>query len=190
MTRPRCSPKLRRGSLPLAGLAVLLGFLSCRTGARPENVILITLDTQRADYISAYEPANAATPNIDFLAREGTLYRNAYSLIPITLPSHASLFFSEPPHQIRNYTNGQKLAAKQARPSFVNLFRKKGFATAAFVSLGVLKASFGLEQGFEDYLDEFPPERWYLSAAEVNARVFSWLEKNRHTPLFLCVTSY
>src|SRR4030042_6954052 len=118
MTRPLVSIKIGQCARPLAGLAVLLGFLSCRTGARPENVILITLDTQRADYISAYEPANAATPNIDFLAREGTLYRNAYSLIPITLPSHASLFFSEPPHQIRNYTNGQKLAARRAHPSF------------------------------------------------------------------------
>lgn len=187
MTRPPVSVKIGQWALPLAGLAVLLGFLSCRTGARPENVILITLDTQRADYISAYEPANAATPNIDLLAREGTLYRNAYSVIPITLPSHASLFFSEPPHQIRNYNNGQKIGAKRARPSFVNLFRKKGFATAAFVSLGVLKASFGLDQGFEDYRDEFPPERWYLSAGEVNQRVFSWLEKNRDRPFFLWV---
>jgi membrane-anchored protein YejM (alkaline phosphatase superfamily) len=187
MTRPSVSVKIGPWALSLAGLAVLLGSLSCRAGARPENVILITLDTQRADYISAYEPANAATPNVDLLAREGTLYRNAYSLIPITLPSHASLFFSEPPHAIRNYNNGQKIAAKRARPSLVNLFRKKGFATAAFVSLGVLKASFGLEQGFEDYLDEFPPERWYLSAAEVNARVFSWLEKNRNRPFFLWV---
>ena len=187
MIRTIVSAKTGRWALSLATLVILLDSLSCRAGARPENFILITLDTQRADYISAYEPGNAATPNIDLLAREGTLYRNAYSLIPITLPSHASLFFSEPPHQIQNYNNGQKIGAKRALPSFVNLFRKRGFATAAFVSLGVLKASFGLDQGFEDYLDEFPPERWYLSAGEVNQRVFSWLEKNRDRPFFLWI---
>ena len=184
MTRPFVSAKLGRWTLSLAGLAIGFGFLACQTAERPENYILITLDTQRADYISAYEPANAATPNIDLLAREGTLFQNAYSLIPITLPSHASLFFSEPPHVIKNYNNGQVLGTRRALSSFVNLFRKKGFATAAFVSLGVLTSNFGLDQGFEDYEDEFPPDRWYLSAEEVNSRVFSWIEKNGDRPFF------
>jgi arylsulfatase A-like enzyme len=187
MIRLYVSPQLGRWALFLASLAVLVGSWGCRAEPRPENFILITLDTQRADYISAYEQANAATPNIDLLAREGTMYRNAYSLIPITLPSHASLFFSEPPHAIRNYNNGQKIAARRANPSFVNLLRKKGFATAAFVSLGVLKGSFGLGQGFEEYGDDFPPERWYLSAGEVNQRVFSWLEKNGDRQFFLWI---
>ncbi len=177
----------RRRAIWLSGILLLAGFPSCRTQPRPENVILITLDTQRADYISAYTPANAATPHIDLLAREGTLFRNAYSPIPITLPAHASIFFSEPPHRIRNYNNGQMISARRARPSFVNLFRKKGYATAAFVSLGVLKRTFGLEEGFEHYEDVFPPERWYLSAAEVNQRVDSWLETNRGRPFFLWI---
>jgi len=177
----------RRWTIWLSAILLLTGFPGCRRQSRPENFILITLDTQRADYIGAYEPAKAATPNIDLLAREGTLFRNAYSLIPITLPSHASIFFSEPPHLVRNYNNGQKIAVKRARPSFVNLFRKKGYATAAFVSLGVLKSPFGLEQGFDHYEDEFPPERWYLSAGEVNRRVDSWLETNKDRPFFLWI---
>jgi len=179
--------KSRRRTIWLSGILFLTGLPSCRTQSRPENIILITLDTQRADYISAYDPANAATPHIDLLAREGTLFRNAYSLIPITLPSHASIFFSEPPHRIRNYNNGQKIAAKRTRPSFVNLFRKNGYATAAFVSLGVLTKPFGLEPGFEDYEDTFPPERWYLSAGEVNQRVDSWLKTNKGRPFFLWI---
>jgi arylsulfatase A-like enzyme len=187
MIRSRVPGKIGCWAFPLSGLVLLCCISSCRAKARPENIILVTLDTQRADYISAYQPGNAATPNIDFMAREGTLYRNAYSLVPITLPSHASLFFSEPPHAVKNYNNGQKIAPKRARPSFVNLFRKAGFATAAFVSLGVLKASFGLEQGFDDYRDDFPRERWYLSAGEVNERVFPWLEKNRDRPFFLWI---
>jgi len=188
MTRPFVSSKkVGRWTLLAAGLSVLAVSLACRTQSRPENFLLITLDTQRADYISAYEPGKAATPNIDLLAREGTLYRNAYGLIPITLPSHASLFFSEPPHVIKNYNNGQTITARRTSPSFINLFRKMGFATAAFISLGVLKASFGLDQGFEEYGDDFPPDRWYLSAGEVNQRVFPWLEKNGGRPFFLWV---
>jgi len=172
---------------PLSGLILFLLFPGCRPAEKPENILLITLDTQRADHIGAYDPAKAATPNIDLLAREGILYRNAYSLIPITVPSHASLFFSEPPHRIQNYNNGQTIVARRSRPSFVNLFRKKGFATAAFVSLGVLASEFGLGQGFEDYVDGFPPDRWYLSAGEVNSRVFPWLDKNRERPFFLWI---
>jgi len=187
MTRPSLLGKIGRWALPLFALFILFWASSCRAKARPQNIILVTLDTQRADYVSAYKPGNAATPNIDLLALEGTLYRNAYSLIPITLPSHASIFFSEPPHTIKNYNNGQTIASRRALPSVVNLFRKKGFATAAFVSLGVLTSNFGLEQGFQDYIDDFPPDRWYLSAGEVNERVFSWLEKNGNRPFFLWV---
>ncbi len=175
------------GALRLGGFLLLAGFAACRTQSGPENFVLITLDTQRADHISATGSDRAATPNIDFLAREGTLFRNAYSLIPITLPSHASIFFSEQPHRLRNYNNGQRVIAKRAQPSFVNQFRKKGFATAAFVSLGVLQGSFGLEQGFEHYGDTFPRERWYLSAGEVNERVGSWLETNQDRRFFLWI---
>ena len=115
------------------------------------------------------------------------MFKNAYSLIPITLPAHASLFFSLPPHTIRAYNNGQMLGAKRSTPSFVNLFRKKGFATAAFVSLGILDSQYGLDQGFELYEDSFPPDRWYLSAGEVNERVFPWLEKNKDHRFFLWI---
>ncbi|MEW5901354.1 MAG: sulfatase [Acidobacteriota bacterium] len=178
----------RRGLLwLLAGSFFFFGPWACGRQAKPRNFLLITLDTQRADYISAYNPGNASTPHIDLLAREGLLFRNAYSLIPITLPSHASLFFSEEPHRIKNYNNGQEIGEKRSRPSFVNLFRQKGFATAAFVSLGVLGSEYGLDQGFEVYEDSFPEDRWYLSADEVNARVFPWLEDNKNRPFFLWV---
>jgi membrane-anchored protein YejM (alkaline phosphatase superfamily) len=169
-----------------AGL-VLVFSSACQRSSRPDNVILVTLDTQRADFVSAYDPANAHTPHIDALARDGSLFRNAYSLIPITLPAHAAIFFSEPPHQVKNYNNGQKIGARRSRPSLANLFRKNGFSTAAFVSLGVLESRYGLDQGFEVYVDNFPAGRWYLSAGEVNAHVLPWLEDNRSRPFFLWV---
>jgi arylsulfatase A-like enzyme len=173
-------------STAVLGLAALLA-ASCAGDRRPRNVLLITLDTLRADHVSAYPGAKAATPFLDELAKRGTLFENAWSLIPITLPSHASIFFSQYPHDIKNYNNGQVVQAKRTRPSLVNAFRKEGFATAAFVSLGVLAPSFNLAEGFEEYKAEFPAGRWYLHAEEVNRDVFPWLERHRDERFFLWV---
>lgn len=174
-------------ALFLAGVWTLLGLGGCRREAAPANLILITLDTLRADHVGAYGSKRARTPAIDALAREGVVFENAYSLIPITLPSHASIFFSKPPHTVRNYNNGQVVRKQRAYPSFVNLFRKEGFRTAAFVSMGILASEFGLNEGFQEYSDEFPAERWYLSAQEVNQRVFPWLEALKGRRFFLWV---
>ncbi len=86
-----------------------LPFMQCsgEKEKKPTNVILITLDTHRADYVSAYNPEKSKTPNIDFFAQKGILCENCYSLIPITAPAHASLFYSMPPHLINLYNNGE-----------------------------------------------------------------------------------
>ncbi len=177
-------------SLSLIGIASVFCLLSqsnCKRLPSPARVILITLDTQRADYLSFVNPARVHTPNLDELAKTGIYFDNAYSLIPITLPSHASIFFSEPPYTVKNYNNGQEIRRKRNRPSFVNLFKKNNFTTAAFVSLGVLGSHFGLNEGFDVYEDSFPEDRWYLHAGEVNERVFPWLEAHRRHPFFLWV---
>ena len=103
------------------------------------------------------------------------------------MPSHASLFFSERPYQLKNYNNGQILYNKRNIPSLAALFEKNAFDTAAFVSLGVVRATFGLNKGFQTYGDQFPADRWYLSAEEVNRRVLPWLEAHRNRPFFLWV---
>ncbi len=181
--------KKRWASLLLIVSVFLTIFLfhGCQKRERNENIILITLDTQRADFISSYASDKASTPNIDALAQQGILYENCYSLIPITLPSHASIFFSEPPHLIKNYNNGQKIGKKRRRPSFVNIFKKNEYVTGAFVSLGVLKSQFGLEEGFYTYDDEFQKGRWYLTAEEINQKVFPWLEQNKTQKFFLWI---
>lgn len=171
----------------LAGAGLLIMTAACRGRSGPSNLVLITLDTTRSDFVGAYRPGNARTPALDALAAEGTLFENANALIPITLPSHASIFFSDAPHAIGNYNNGQAVRRSAARTPLAELFRRKGFATAAFVSLGVLTSEFGLDEGFETYADDFPADRWYLSADEVNARVFPWLEANRPRRFFLWV---
>jgi len=173
-------------SMVLLGGVILL-FSGCKKRAINPNFVLVTLDTQRADFISAYSRNNASTPNIDSFAEKGILFENCYSLIPITLPSHASIFFSQPPYVVKNYNNGQIILKQKKRPSFVNVFKKQGFTTAAFVSLGVLDASFGLDEGFDVYNDDLPEDRWYATAEEINQRVFSWLEWNKNQRFFLWV---
>ncbi len=171
----------------LAALLFFMVFLLPGCKGRRGNYILVTLDAQRADHLSCYDPENAKTPHFDFLASEGILYENCYSIIPITLPSHASLLFSQPPHQLRVYNNGHAVKEKRNRPSFVNIFRKKGYSTAAFVSLGVLERKFGLNEGFDLYDDQFLKGRWYLTAEEINQKVFPWLEENSHNNFFLWI---
>lgn len=146
----------------------------------PRYVFLITLDTLRADYVSVYPQAKAKTPALEEFARQGISFDRAYSPIPITAPAHATMFFSLPPHQLKLYNNGQifKLGGRDKSPlvSLSQIFQSENFATAAFISLGVLKAKFGLGRGFDFYDDKFPPERWYLTAAEINQKFFAWLE--------------
>ncbi len=188
MSRPRLPrSSSRRRALALAGAVLFVSASACRDRSAPSNVVLITLDTTRSDFVGAYRPGNALTPVLDGLAAEGTLFENANTLIPITLPSHASMFFSDAPHALENYNNGQAVRRTGARPAIAELFKRKGFATAAFVSLGVLTSEFGLDGGFETYEDAFPADRWYLSADELNARVFPWLEANRSKKFFLWV---
>jgi arylsulfatase A-like enzyme len=167
---------------------LILGFFLVRCSAekekRPKNVILITLDTHRADFVSAYNPEKSKTPNIDFFAREGILFENCYSLIPITAPAHASLFYSLPPHILQFYNNGQIFQPEQNKSSLAELFQKKGFKTAAFVSLGVLQSHFKLHHGFDLYDDNMPSRRWYLHAQEINEKVFRWIEKNKAHDFF------
>ncbi len=174
---------------PFITLSLILFLVSCglKNDNHYKNIILITLDTQRADYISSYHQGKASTPAIDSFASEGILFQKAYSPIPITAPAHAAIFYSLPPHILELYNNGQIFRQKEEWISLASIFKEKGYATSAFVSLGVLKSRFKLNHGFKDYFDGFPPERWYLNADEINRRVFQWIEKNKGQKMFLWI---
>ncbi len=181
-----------RKKSPTAGIAFLLaGVLAilsgCSRDRKPENVVFLTLDTFRGDHLGLLSGGRVATPALDGLAAGGILFENAWSPIPITLPAHKSIFVGQPPHVLATYNNGQIVAARRNHPSFVQAFRKNGFVTAAFVSLGVLTREFGTAEGFDYYEDKFPAERWYLTADEVNRRVVPWLEAHHDKPFFLWV---
>jgi arylsulfatase A-like enzyme/tetratricopeptide (TPR) repeat protein len=121
------------------------------------NVILITIDTLRADYVSAYKPGRAATPVMDALADSGVRFDHCVSQAPLTLPSHASILSATQPlfHRVRD--NG----ASRAPADLILLSEvlgKHGFATAAFIGGYVLHSKWGLNQGFDFYSDRFEPD--------------------------------
>ncbi len=170
---------MRRDGAFIFTVIVLIFFMLVLSACAPSespNVILITLDTYRADYMSAYSAELVSTPNLDFLAKEGILFINCFSPIPITFPAHSALFYSQPPHELKIYNNGDTLSTVDLK-SLAEIFKDNGYATGAFVSLGVLLERYGLSKGFKTYSDQFPKTRWYLTAGEVNSRVFPWLGK-------------
>ena len=121
-------------------------------GGRP-NVLLLTIDTLRADRVGAYG-GQVATPNLDRLAAEGARFANASGTVPFTLPAHSSILTGTypPTHGVREnvgYYLDEKL------PTVSELLLRGGYTTAAFVSAFVLDARWGIARGFEVYHDEF-----------------------------------
>ncbi len=162
------------------------------TGAdAPSPVILISVDTLRADHLSGYGYTRLRTPHIDSLARGGTLFAEISSQAPITLPSHVSLFTSTYP-----FANGIKENAQVLPPGAVTLatvLTAHGYKTAAFIGGFFLDRRYGLAQGFQTYdspfgtrvlkgaLDLKRPASQVLDAAE------HWLEPNSGHPFLLFV---
>ncbi|MCP4900864.1 MAG: sulfatase-like hydrolase/transferase [bacterium] len=144
---------------------------------RPD-VILITLDTTRADALGIYGAKNA-TPNLDNLARSGIRYDRAITPSPLTLPAHASLLTGLTPPEHGIHDNG--IAALHARtPTLAAILTDQGYATAAFVGSRVLDRRFGLNSGFTDYDDvmaaEYVGEYGYpeRNAEAVTDSVLAW----------------
>jgi len=149
------------------------------------NIILVVIDTLRADYLSCYGNERVKTPNIDKVAQEGVLFENCISPIPITLPAHLSIFYSIMPHEYEVYNNGDII--KIGYPPLAELLRKKGYQTAAIVSLGALHRRFGINTGFDHYDDKFDEARgrWYRRAEEITSAALKWLEEHRKKRFFL-----
>lgn len=181
-----------------------------RAGALPSqpsqpsqpSVLLVTLDTTRADHLGAYGSASGATPQLDALAARGVVFERAYAVAPMTLPAHASLFTGLLPTRTGVRWNGeQRLAPLPGGPAtLAERFRAAGYATAAFVSAAVLDHAFGLDRGFELYDDAvgaLPPPNAGPAANRFRAerpaqltveRARAWLAAQpAERPLFLWV---
>ncbi|MCK4889504.1 MAG: sulfatase-like hydrolase/transferase, partial [Candidatus Aminicenantes bacterium] len=116
------------------------------------NILLITLDTTRADHIGCYNDNLKFTPNIDKLGNEGIIYENCYSNIPVTLPAHASMLTGKHPF-IMNVRNNGWYTLGNEYETITEFLKKKNFHTFAVISSYVLASKFGLSQGFDTYDD-------------------------------------
>lgn len=200
----------------IAAIGVCL-FLPVGKKARPgsglPSVVLVTIDTIRADRINCYGYDRIKTPVIDGLSSEGVLFEKAVCQIPITNPSHQSILSSRYPHQTGLINNWYR------RPpgitTIVDEFRKQGYGTAAFVSAFPLNSRFGFAEGFDVYDDDSSRVKGVQSlslvriadvvmrrtgastlarrlelkrdARRTNREVFSWLENRGEPPFFLWV---
>ena len=122
--------------------------------SRARHLVLITIDTLRADRVGAYGYARARTPRIDGLAARGVRFEHAYATAPITLPSHASLMTGRYPPGHGSRHNGMRVDA--AVPALATVLSAAGFATGGFVSAFPLDRRFGLNAGFATYGDRMP----------------------------------
>jgi arylsulfatase A-like enzyme/Tfp pilus assembly protein PilF len=124
-----------------------------RTDRAGPNLLLVTLDTTRADRLGAYGYVAAYTPALDGLAARGTTFDAAYTPAPMTLPAHATLFTGLQPPEHGARVNGEhRLAA--GIPTLAERLASGGYRTGAFVAAFVLDAKFGLDRGFEHYDDD------------------------------------
>ena len=206
---PEARPPRRR-RLPVAavlggavlGLGLLAAALFMRGGradlrpraAAAHNVLLITLDTTRADHLGCYGDAEARTPNLDELARGGVRFARVYCPAPLTLPSHASIMTGLYPatHGVRN--NGHDLAPKWV--TLAETLKSRGFATAAFVSSFSVDSRFGLGRGFDVYDDTFQAQAPLKGAnaerraEETFARFKRWIDRAGQERFFAWVHYY
>ena len=182
----------------LAVVASIAGLSAARhrTPAGPRAcVLLVTIDTLRADHVGAYGARTGATPHLDALAARGTVFEDAVTSAPLTLPAHSSILSGlEPPHHgVR--ANG-RAAFPTDRPTLATLLKDRGYATAAFVAAYVLDRRFGLARGFDLYDDQVERRREGASVLEserpctaVAAAAEAWLAP-RGGPFFAWVHFY
>jgi len=166
----------------------MTGSVGCsRKAARP-SIILITLDTVRADRLSCYGYARKTTPNLDAFARSSVVFQNIITPMSTTLPSHISMLTSLHPlaHGIKgNFSRLERVpATRDGLRTLPELLAPRGWMTAAFVSATPVKKHTGIDAGFSVF-DE--PDDFQRRAAKTTDAVLSWLEKPNERPLFLWV---
>ncbi|MEO6487629.1 MAG: sulfatase-like hydrolase/transferase [Thermoanaerobaculia bacterium] len=180
---------------------VVLPLASCRRERTHPTfagapVIIISIDTLRADHLPIYGYTKVETPNIDSLRRDGILFENAYSHCPMTLPSHVSMLTGLLPteHEVRNNLGYRFDAAKhQTLAQFLKL---RGYATGAAVSSYVLRADTGLGAAFDFYDDAIPvatagaASQHQRSGSATLSAARGWIAERQSQPFFFLFHIY
>lgn len=175
--------------LVLAGACFVAG-----PGPAPPSVVIITLDTTRADRLSPYGFMNVSLPHLERLAGEGVVFDQATSVAPMTLPAHASLFTGSlpPRHGVRDNADP---ALAGTHTTLAEVLKTRGFRTGAFVGSVVLDADRGLKQGFDEYGDVPAPSKNSPAARQRRADAvvddaLRWMKQVAGSPYFLWVHLY
>ncbi|HET6180077.1 MAG TPA: sulfatase-like hydrolase/transferase [Candidatus Sulfotelmatobacter sp.] len=182
-------------ALWIAGLVLVSGL---QAAVKPQpNVVVITIDTLRADHLGCYGYKQIHTPNIDALAAQSVRFERAYTPVPVTLPAHTAIFTGTYPTLSGMHDfSGNKLSDKQATLAYV--LKQQGYATGAVVGSAVLDSRFGLNRGFDFYYDHFDFNRLQESNLEEMERpgnlvadvALDWLGKNSQGKFFLWMHLY
>src|SRR5262245_37073788 len=164
---------------------------------RPRHVLLVSLDTTRADHLGCYGYEAAQTPRLDALAGSGLRFAQATTVMPLTLPAHASLMTGTFPgtHGVRD--NGGFYVPDDQR-TLAEVLRERGYRTGGFISAFVLDSRWGIQQGFERYFDEFDLSKYegvgmdavQRPGGEVVDKALEWLAADREKPFFAWVHLY
>lgn len=161
------------------------------------NVLVVTLDTLRADRLGAYGARDGATPHLDALAADGVVFENATATVPLTLPSHASIFTGlvPPRHGVRD--NGGFFLGDEVT-TLAERLKAAGWTTGAFVAAWVLDSKWGLAQGFDHYSDRFELSKYKTLSLgtvqkrgdEVTADALRWMDGVKGRKFFAWVHLY
>ncbi len=192
------APRIVRLSAPLPAILVILICASSANAAEKPPVILISIDTLRADHLSAYGYTKIRTPNIDSFADGGTTYLHIDSQIPLTMPSHTSLMTSTYPFENQVEENSESVPSGAV--TLASVLHANGYRTAAFIGSIILDRSYGLDKGFDLYDSPFetaPGERpnpysarVRRDAALVTRAARQWWAENRSEPWFAFLHLY
>jgi arylsulfatase A-like enzyme/parvulin-like peptidyl-prolyl isomerase len=171
---------------------MLLSLLLAAAGG-PPNLVLITIDTLRADRVGAYGRAGAQTATLDRLAREGVLLEDAVVQVPQTRPSHASIFTGRHPYE-HGLRDNFSPPLDRKHPLLAELLRAKGWAAGGFIGAYPVSRDSGLDRGFQVFDDPFTgaavaarEERSERRAAEVVDKALAWLDGVKGQRFFLWV---
>jgi arylsulfatase A-like enzyme len=166
-------------------------------GVEKPNVILVTLDTTRADHLACYGYSGVKTPTLDALARRGVLFEQCAAASPLTLPSHSTIMTGMYPtyHGVR--LNGNT-ALSEEQTTIAEVLAGRGYQCGAFIGAFVLDGRWGLKQGFHHYDDTFDLKKYkHLDLGgvqrpgnEITDAALAWLEGRKDNPFFAWVHFY
>ena len=178
-------------------IVCLLGLPVWAAPASSPNVVVITIDTLRADHVGCYGDRNVKTPNIDALAHEGVRFERAFTPVPVTLPAHTALFTGTYPLRsgMHDFADNK---LNPSQPTLASVLKAKGYATGAVIGSAVLDSRFGLNHGFDFYYDHFDFSRLQESNLDemerpgdaVADQAIDWLDQNYKNKFFLWMHLY